>query len=144
MWWSTWMPTGKYSYMSVGNVDPFTVGRTRRRQSMWWSTWMPTGKYQGWALVLFKRTQRSCILFRSLEKNEAFFAFFPVLYKRTEHFFRSFPFFIFIFIFIFAFFSILYKRTERSLCSFPFFIKEQNDLCALFSFISHTKKANLA
>ena len=23
MWWSTWMPTGKYSYMSVGNVDPF-------------------------------------------------------------------------------------------------------------------------
>ena len=33
---------------------------------------------------------------------------------------------------IFAFFSILYKRTERSLHSFPFFIKEQNDLCILF------------
>ena len=41
---------------------------------------------QGWAPVLFKRTQRSCVL---------------------------------------------YKRTERFLRSFPFFIKERNDLCVL-------------
>ena len=33
---------------------------------------------------------------------------------------------------IFAFFSVLYKRTERSLRSFPFFIKERSDLCVLF------------
>ena len=33
---------------------------------------------------------------------------------------------------IFAFFSILYKRTEESLRSFPFFIKECSDLCVLF------------
>ena len=33
---------------------------------------------------------------------------------------------------IFAFFSVLYKRTERSLRSFPFFIKERSDLCILF------------
>ena len=33
---------------------------------------------------------------------------------------------------IFAFFSVLYKRTERSLRSFPVFIKERSDLCVLF------------
>ena len=33
---------------------------------------------------------------------------------------------------IFAFFSVLYKRTDRSLRSFLFFIKERNDLCVLF------------
>ena len=33
---------------------------------------------------------------------------------------------------MFAFFSVLYKRTERSLLSFPFFIKERNDVCILF------------
>ena len=33
---------------------------------------------------------------------------------------------------IFAFFSVLYKRTERSLRSFLFFIKERNNLCVLF------------
>ena len=33
---------------------------------------------------------------------------------------------------IFAFFSVLYKRTEWSLPSFLFFIKEENDLCVLF------------
>ena len=32
----------------------------------------------------------------------------------------------------FAFFSVLYKRTEQFLHSFPFFIKEWNDLCVLF------------
>ena len=32
---------------------------------------------------------------------------------------------------IFAFFSVLYKRTERSLRSVPYFIKERNDLCVL-------------
>ena len=35
-----------------------------------------------------------CILFRSLLKNAAFFAFFYVLYKRTRHSLRSFTFFI--------------------------------------------------
>ena len=43
-----------------------------------------------------KRTKRSRVLFRSLQKNVAFFAFF----------------------------SVLCKRTLRSLCSFPFFRKE--------------------
>ena len=28
--------------------------------------------------------------------------------------------------------SVLFKRTERFLHSFPFFKKEQNDLCVLF------------
>ena len=32
---------------------------------------------------------------------------------------------------VLAFFPILYKRTERFLRSFPFFIKERNDLCVL-------------
>ena len=63
--------------------------------------------YQGWAPVLFKRMQHSCVLFRSLEKNVAFFAFF-------------------------AFFPVLYKRTKCFLRSFPFFIKERNNLCVLF------------
>ena len=58
---------------------------------------------QGWASVLFKRTQHSCVLFRSLLKNGTFFAFFSILY-----------------------------RTERFLRSFSFFIKEQNVLCVLF------------
>ena len=80
--------------------------------------------------ILYKRTRRSlhsfsffikecdflCVLFRSLQKNAAFFVFF----------------------------SVLYKRTQRSLRSFPFFIKECGILCVLFGFISHTKIANLA
>ena len=33
---------------------------------------------------------------------------------------------------IFAFFSVLYKRTEQSLRSFPLLIKEWNNLCVLF------------
>ena len=49
---------------------------------------------QGWASVLFKRMQRSCVLFRSLQKNAAFFAIFSVLYKRTPRSLHSFPFFI--------------------------------------------------
>ena len=49
-------------------------------------------KCQGWASVLFKRTGT-----------------------------------------IFAFFSVLYERTERSLHSFPFFIKEQNILFGFIS-----------
>ena len=51
-----------------------------------------------------KRTERSCVLFRSLQKNVAFFAFF----------------------------SVLCKRTLRSLRFFPFFAKERCDLCILF------------
>ena len=58
---------------------------------------------QGWAYILFKRTQRSCILLRSFQKNAAFS--------------RSFAFFI--------------KRTPRSLHSFMFFIKERCVLCVL-------------
>ena len=65
--------------------------------------------------------------------------FFSILYKRTERFLHSFPFFIkernlFCVLFrsllkngmLFAFFSILYKRIRRSLRSFTFFIKERN------------------
>ena len=65
------------------------------------------GKNQGWANVLFKRTQRSFAFF-SKERNVI--AFFCVLYKKNAAFF--------------TFFSILYKRTKRSLCSFTFFIKD--------------------
>ena len=35
-----------------------------------------------------------CVLFRSLQKNGAFFPFFSVLCKRTKRSFRSFPFFV--------------------------------------------------
>ena len=48
---------------------------------------------QGWASVLFKRTQRSWVLFHSLYKNTAFFAFFFVLYKRMRRSLHSFTFF---------------------------------------------------
>ena len=51
-------------------------------------------KIEGWACVLFKRTQhsaffckrmkRSHVLLRSLQKNIAFFAFFYVLKKRMQ------------------------------------------------------------
>ena len=51
-----------------------------------------------------KKWNDLCILFRSLQTNGT----------------------------IFAFFSILYKRTEWSLRSFPFLIKERNNLCVLF------------
>ena len=51
-----------------------------------------------------KRTKCSRVLFRSLQKNVAFFAFF----------------------------SVLCKRTLRSLRSFPFFAKERCVLCVLF------------
>ena len=37
-----------------------------------------------------KRTKRSCVLFRSMQKNVAFFAFFSVLCIRTLHSLRSF------------------------------------------------------
>ena len=60
------------------------------------------GNKQCWACILFKRTQRSCILLHSFQKNAtfsrsfaffkknaAFFAFFYVLYKRTLHSLRS-------------------------------------------------------
>ena len=42
---------------------------------------------------------------------------------------------------IFAFFSVLYKRTERSLPSFLFFIKERSDLCVLFRFYIRTERS---
>ena len=46
------------------------------------------------ALAFFcKRTKRSCVLFPSLQKNVAFFAFCSVLCKRTLRSLRSFPFF---------------------------------------------------
>ena len=51
---------------------------------------------------------------RSFQKNGTIFAFFSVLYKRTEWSLHSFPFFIKKNGTIFAFFSVLYKRTERS------------------------------
>ena len=60
-------------------------------------------EHQGWAYVLFKRTQHSCVLLRSFQKNATFS--------------RSFAFFI--------------KRTLRSLRSFTFFIKERSVLCVL-------------
>ena len=63
-----------------------------------WVTWL-----QGWAYVLFKRTQRSFVLLHSFQKNETF-----------SH---SFAFFI--------------KRMKRSLRSFMFFIKECSVLCVL-------------
>ena len=47
---------------------------------------------QGWASVLFKKTQRSCVLFHSLLKNGTIFAFFSVLYKRMERSLRFFRF----------------------------------------------------
>ena len=65
-----------------------------------WVTWL-----QGWAYVLFKRTQRSFVLLHSFQKNETFL--------------RSFEFFI--------------KRMKRSLRSFMFFIKECSILCVLLS-----------
>ena len=40
-----------------------------------------------------KRTKRSPVLFRSLQKNGTFFPFFSVLCKRTLRSFHSFPFF---------------------------------------------------
>ena len=100
---------------------------------------------QGWARILFKRTQNSCVLFRSFEKNATFFTFFSVLLKRTQHSLRSFPFFwkehnVLYVLFrsfeknatLFMFFSVLLKRTQQSLCSFPFFWKECNILYVLF------------
>ena len=67
------------------------------------------------------------VLFRSFKKNRTFFAFFSVLFKRTEQSLRYFPFFLkeqndlcILFRFFkkngmfFTFFSVLYKRTERS------------------------------
>ena len=82
---------------------------------------------QGWACILFKRVQHSCILLHSFQKNATFscsFAFFSkeqnilalfcILYKKNT-----------------AFFYVLYKRTLHSLRSFTFFIKERGVLCVL-------------
>ena len=63
---------------------------------------------------------------RSFQKNATF-----LRNKRTEHFWRSFPFFIKEQN-VFVFFSVLYKRTERSLRSFLFFIKERSVLSVLY------------
>ena len=122
------------------------------------------GSNQGWACVFFKRTQRSCILLRSFQKNEMFSRSFAFFIKRTLHSssssLRSFTFFIkercFLcvllhslkkntaFFLFFAFFYIFYKRTQRSLRSFTFFIKEHKRTLHSFWIISHTKMTNLA
>ena len=39
---------------------------------------------QGWASVLFKRTQRSHVLLRSFQKIKMFSAFFYILYERRR------------------------------------------------------------
>ena len=99
---------------------------------------------QGWAYILFKRTQRSCFLLRSFQKNAAFSRSFAFFIKRTPHSLHSFMFFIkercvlcvllrsleknAVF---FAFFYVLLKRMRRSLRSFMFFIKECGVLCIL-------------
>ena len=59
--------------------------------------------FQGWACILFKRMQRSCVILLSFQNNAMFS--------------RSFTFFI--------------KRMLRSLRSFTFFIKECSILCIL-------------
>ena len=69
---------------------------------------------QGWANVLFIRTQHSCILLHSFQKNATFSCSFA----------------------FFAFFYILYKRTLRFLCSFMFFIKERSILIGSFYVLS--------
>ena len=46
------------------------------------------------ANALSKRTQRSCVLLRSLKKNVLFFALFYILHKRTQRSLRSFMFII--------------------------------------------------
>ena len=106
---------------------------------------LPESKYlsvqcsQGWAYVLFKRTQCSCVLLHSFQKNEAFLRSFAFFIKRTERSLRSFTFFIkvcgvlcvllrsllknltfFVIFYIlyiraafFAFFYILYKRMQK-------------------------------
>ena len=102
---------------------------------------------QGWASVLFKRTQRSCVLLCSLLKNAAFFAFFCILYKRTRRSLGSFMFFIkdcgvlcvpLLSLWknaaFFAFFYVLYKRMQRSSRSFMCFIKEPGVIFHSFTF----------
>ena len=79
---------------------------------------------QGWACVLFKRTQHSLCFFALFIKEVAFFAFFAffyVLYKRTPTFF--------------AFFCILNKRMWHSLFSFAFFIKQCGILCVFLRYL---------
>ena len=90
-------------------------------------------KMQGWASVLFKRTQRSCMYIY-------IYLYIYILKKRTQHsaFFckrtkrscvllcslqknKTFS----------AFFYVLCKRTLRSLRSFTFFAKECCVLCVL-------------
>ena len=69
---------------------------------------------QGWAYVLFKRMQRSCVLLRSFQKNATFSRSFAFFIKRALLSLRYFTFFI--------------KRTLRS---FKFFMKECGVLCVL-------------
>ena len=75
---------------------------------------------QGWAHVLFKRTQRSCVLLHSFQNNETFSRSFAFYLKRTKHSLHSFTFFI--------------KKTQRSLRSFTFFIKERKRTLQSFWF----------
>ena len=92
---------------------------------------------QGWAYVLFKITQRSCVLLHSFQNNEQFSRSFAIFIKRTKHSLRSFTFIIkergVLCVLLcslqknatfFAFFYVLCKRMWRSLRSFMFFIKE--------------------
>ena len=83
------------------------------------STHHPLSSFsQGWASVLFKRTQRSHILLRSFKRTKC--SRVCILYKKNAAFF--------------VFFYILYKRTLRSLHSlrsFTFFIKECSVVCIL-------------
>ena len=80
------------------------------------STHHPLSSFsQGWASVLFKRTQRSHILLRSFKRTKR--SRVCILYKKNAAFF--------------VFFYILYKRTLRSLRSFTFFIKERSVVCIL-------------
>ena len=100
---------------------------------------------QGWASVLFKRTQCCCILLRSFQKNEMFLHSFAFFIKRTLRSLHFYTFFIkerYILCVLlcsllknavfFAYFYVLYKRMSRSLRSFTYFIKEQNNLSVLF------------
>ena len=89
--------------------------------------------YQGWASVLFKRTFRSRVHFRSVQKNVLFSTFISVQCKRTFPSLRSFPFsakerFVLYVHFrsvqknvsFSTFISVQCKRTFRSLHSFLF------------------------
>ena len=109
---------------------------------------------QGWANVLFKRTQRSCFFFAFFSKECNVLAFFAFFMKRTLHSFtffikercvlcvllrslkktqRSFTFFIKENAVFFVFFYVLNKKMRRSLRSFTFFIKEcKKTLCSFW------------